>query len=331
MKLSFLCFILIIALGSAYFRLKHEGPIKARESFEHKTKNNIETVPVINAGMAELGEALRLTPNGEKTFFSTNPQYITNKNEMAQICTVGHSLGSVLGCYFKNQHQILILKINEPSLKSGVLSTAAHETLHAIYDKLPAHEKAELNAHLRIAMAQNEPYLKERMKSYQISHQDVMLDEVHSILGTEVTKLSNYLENHYQKYFKDRAYLIKQANIFKAQFDKRINRIHEYDGLIQANKEQIDEQKKILDNLQRQYTSRLEEADIAKNNSDYETYNSLVPEVNKFSNLLWENQKKANELIASYNDLIRLRNNYVRDSNEFAATIDTRPKESGSP
>lgn len=331
MKLSFLGFILITALASAYFRYKHEGPILARQTFEQKTNDTVETLPIINAGMAELGSAMRLTPNGEKTFFSTNPQYIHNKNEMSQICTVGHSLGSVLGCYFKNQHQILILKIDEPRLQSGVLSTAAHETLHAIYEKLPPHEKAELDAHLRIAMAQNESFLNERMKSYQISDQKILLDEVHSILGTEVVKLSSYLENHYQKYFKDRNYLIQQANLFKAQFNKRLHRISEYDGLIQANKEQIDEQKKILDNLQRQYTSRIQEAETAKNNSDYETYNSIVPEVNKFSNLLQESQTKANELIENYNDLIRLRNNYVKESNEFAATIDTRPKESGSP
>lgn len=331
MKLSFLCFILIVALGSAYFRFKHEGPIQSRQTFTQTTKNTQEVIPVINAGMAELGSALRLTPGGEKTFFSTNPQYILDKKEMAQICTVGHSMGSVLGCYFKHQHQILILKIDEPRLQSGVLSTAAHETLHAIYEKIPPHEKAELNAHLKIAMAQNEDYLKERMKSYQITDNSVLLDEVHSILGTEVIKLSNYLENHYQKYFKDRAYIIKQAHLFKAQFDKRIHRISEYDGLIQANKEQIEDQKRSLDRLQNEYTLRMAEADSAKNNSDYETYNNLVPEINKLSNLLQESQKKANELIESYNALIRLRNNFVKDSNEFAATIDTRPKESGSP
>lgn len=328
LRTAFLGMIFFVALGSAYFKFKFEGPVQPREVITITTKVQI---PVINEGMQDLSDAIKFTQTGAKEFFMTNPQYIADKNKMAELCAQEHSKGSVLGCYYKHNHQILILQINEDRLKSGIINTGAHETLHAIYDGLPQDEKAMLNAHLKIAWNQNRTYLDERLKSYKFSNTDHLLDEVHSILGTEVEVLSTPLETHYQKYFIDRNYIIQQSNHFRAQFSKRLEMIARYDAQILEHQKKIEQEKADNEKLQSEYLALIKKAELAKQKNDVATYSSYVPEVNHLSALIQSGQNQLNNLIQEYNQHINQRNAFAQESNDFASAIDTRAKESGSP
>jgi hypothetical protein len=82
---------------------------------------------------------------------------------------------------------------------------AAHELLHAVYASLGAVDRTRIDAELEAARAGNER-LEERLKPYGAG--PTLINEIHSILGSEFGGLSPTLEAHYAQFFADRSSVV---------------------------------------------------------------------------------------------------------------------------
>src|SRR5690606_32509048 len=87
--------------------------------------------------------------------------------------------------------------------------TAAHELLHAAWDRLSKSEQTRLGALLEEAYTKiGTDELEERMAYYERTQPGERANELHSIIGTEMADVGEELETYYKKYFIDRQQIV---------------------------------------------------------------------------------------------------------------------------
>ena len=115
----------------------------------------------------------------------------------------------VLGCYTLPERRVYVFDVDDTRLDGVKEATAAHEMLHAAYDRLSATEQARVNTLLRAQEKKiTDTRLLELIAFYNQSEPDAVENELHSIFGTEVRTLSPELETYYAQYFTDRAAIV---------------------------------------------------------------------------------------------------------------------------
>src|SRR5882757_9682250 len=81
-----------------------------------------------------------MTQQARHIFYVNTPQ-ITDKQPFADNCPSGTEQSVVLGCYHGNQNGIFVLQVADSRLDGVEQVTAAHELLHAAYDRLSSRQK----------------------------------------------------------------------------------------------------------------------------------------------------------------------------------------------
>lgn len=141
----------------------------------------------------------------------------------------------VLGCYTGALKRIYVFKVNDERLDGVEDVTAAHEMLHAAYDRLSSSEKQKVDA-LLLAQQKSitDPRLISLIKEYQQTEPTEVVNELHSIFGTEIRTLSPELEAYYKRYFSDRGAVVtlkeKYEKVFTnlaEQQTQLVNRLNE--------------------------------------------------------------------------------------------------------
>ena len=113
----------------------------------------------------------------------------------------------VLGCY--TARRIYVFDVTDERVKGVRTVTAAHEMLHAAYERLGARERKELNKILERQLARTtDPELLDLVKLYAKAEPGQELNELHSLFATNVADLLPELETYYKKYFTDRSRVI---------------------------------------------------------------------------------------------------------------------------
>ncbi|WP_125099244.1 hypothetical protein [Leucobacter chromiireducens] len=163
---------------------------------------------------------LDLTKRGARVFLATHPTIDGSQHFNTQCAGVDHSeQGHVLGCY--THDQIHLFDVTDDRLSGVVEVTAAHELLHATFARLGDGDRAALSAKLRQeydSRVESDPELKERMSVYEHLPEAAFVNELHSVLGTEVRELPFWLEEHYAQWFVDRADIIDAFAKYHAVF-----------------------------------------------------------------------------------------------------------------
>src|SRR3989338_5579718 len=177
------------------------------------------------AAITQLADKTTMTSDGRRFFFLTQPQLAT-KIEFGQHCPVGELRESlVLGCYVGGD--IFLLDIDRSELRRVVEVTAAHEMLHAAYDRLGTRERQRVDGLVdQFYRSYRNQQLAGIVKQYQQSEPGQLPNELHSLLATEVSKLSPELEVYYQRYFADRQKIVKAFQEYEGVFTK-LNRQRE--------------------------------------------------------------------------------------------------------
>jgi hypothetical protein len=159
------------------------------------------------AAVKALASDLKLTDSGSLYFEASQPQ-VEAQQAFNDGCGQQHETNNpILGCYVRQQ--IYIYDVTNSKLRGIEQTTAAHELLHAVYERMGVDEKRQLNAELEQAYQKlKTPELSARMEYYKKTEPGERLNELHSILGTEFSHLGPVLENHYAQYFTDRASLV---------------------------------------------------------------------------------------------------------------------------
>ncbi|WP_411701362.1 hypothetical protein [Conyzicola sp.] len=162
-----------------------------------------------SAELAGYVERSTMTELGEFLFYATHPE-VNGKAEFDSICSSDEEGVGTLGCYLPASSAIHLYDITDERLDGMEEVIAAHEMLHAAWARMGDAELAAISPLLEaqaVAM-EGDPAFVERMDFYARSEPGERLNELHSILGTEVAALDPRLEQHYADLFTDRQHLV---------------------------------------------------------------------------------------------------------------------------
>ncbi len=154
-------------------------------------------------------ERSTMTDHGEFLFLASQP-VVAAADEFNTVCE-NHEEGSgVLGCYTNRDKVITLFDITDPQLDGMEEVVAAHEMLHAAWDRMSTDERTRISALLEAeydTLTGDADFIA-RMEVYARTEPKQRLNELHSIIGTEVADLDPELEQYYDQYFGDRAALV---------------------------------------------------------------------------------------------------------------------------
>jgi hypothetical protein len=161
-------------------------------------------------------ERVDFSPQGSFYFLATQP-VIADADDFNRDCPRQEPGSPILGCYALGR--IHIYDITNEQLDGIEEVTAAHEMLHAVWERMDANERKRIGSLLRNEYANiADTELKERMDYYARTEPGEFENELHSIIGTEMSGISPELETYYARYFDDRQKVIDLHNKYDAVF-----------------------------------------------------------------------------------------------------------------
>ncbi len=274
------------------------------------------------AEISQLATDTTMTEYGKKVFYVTRPA-LKQKQEFRGECTSAERT-IVLGCY-KTGSGIYLYDVSDERLAGVEQVTAAHEMLHAAYDRLGAKERDRIDVLTQDAYSKlTDERIKKNVEAYRERDNTVVPNELHSILGTEVDSLPEELEAHYATYFSDRQKIVAYSKQYEAEFTKREKQVEAYDAQLKLLKAQIDTYNATLDTLEAQITSQKKTMDELAAAGKYTEYNSMVNGYNKLISSFNSTAASLKTKIEQHNQIVAARNLLVVEEQELYEAIDTR-------
>jgi hypothetical protein len=214
--------------------------------------------------LASIENRLGLTPGARAVFYRSQPKLDDKASFNADCETQKNELE--LGCYYRGN--IYVLQIDNASLAPEMDVVTAHELLHAAWTRLTPAERSRLGAELqRVYAATNDAELRQRMDGYAKSEPGQEDNELHSILATEYTSLSPMLEEHYRKYFTNRAAIVAAHQSYQNVFNTR--------------RQELERELATIRGLKGQLASVNSQMSSYRAAGEYDKYNALVPRQNR--------------------------------------------------
>jgi len=273
--------------------------------------------------IVELADHTTMTTKGRHIFYANHPE-LDDKAAFNQHCTVNEQ-SIVLGCYVPG-NGIFVYDVTDSRLNGVHEVTAAHEMLHAAYERLSSTEKKRIDTLTANVFAETQSdRLKATIKSYQDRDPSVVPNELHSILGTEVEDVGPELEAYYKQYFTDRLTIVKYSNAYEAAFQERKDKVVDYDQRLTVLKQQIDQDSASLDDQHNELTAERQHLDDLLAQKQYADYNAGVPDYNNKVKTYNATVTTVRSLIDQYNKLVAERNSVALEENELVKAIDSRP------
>jgi hypothetical protein len=255
--------------------------------------------------VAALADDDTMTSYAERLFYVNSPA-VTRASDFTRNCPTGGEKTVVLGCYVGNDHGIYVYDVTDERLNGVEQVTAAHEMLHAAYRRLSAHERTRIDALLTSYYEHDltDQRIKDTIEAYKKSEPNDVVNEMHSVFGSEVAQLPAELEAYYQRYFTNRATVTGYTAKYQAEFTSRQTQVTQYDAQLKDLKRQIDvnnadlrRQRDSLDAQSRQLEAARSSGKYAEYNAGVASYNAAVDQYNRLLNA-------TRALINQYNDIV---------------------------
>lgn len=266
-----------------------------------------------------------MTPQGVHDFYVNHPQLVSGVDSFRQSCPESEQ-AIVLGCYHPKQNGIYIYKVNDVRLTGVEQVTAAHEMLHAAYDRLSNKDKKYIDGLLQDYYNHdlNDQRIKDEISSYKKTEPNDVVNEMHSVFGTEASNLPSPLESYYKRYFSNRAIVVGFSNNYQGEFTTRIAEIEADKSKLNDLKTQISAEEADLQSQLDQINSDKAKLDSYKASGQARQYNALVgtynSEVDSYNSSLDRLQADIN----NYNDLVNNYNSIATDLASLEKALDTR-------
>ncbi len=301
-----------ILLGVSAF-----GFIKRQDVFDWWRLRGYTANPAISA----LADATAMTQTARRLFYVYHPM-LQDKSNFRQFCT-SQEESIVLGCYISSDG-IYLLDVADGRLVGVEEVTAAHEMLHAAYERLSSDEQKEINALLIEAeKTLTDKRVAKTLAAYRDSSTNEIFNEMHSIFGTELSTLPPALEQYYERYFSDRSKVVSLAQAYATAFVSREERIALLDAELAVQKTDIEADKAELEQQSTELSDDREELDQLRQ-SDPEAYNTRVDSYNAAIRSYNDNLRSLKSQIAGYNIKIAERNSLALEEQQLVEAIDTR-------
>jgi hypothetical protein len=258
-----------------------------------------------------------------KHLFYVNHPVISGGADFTSHCPSGEEKTVVLGCYVGNDQGIYVYDVSDTRLDGVEQVTAAHEMLHAAYRRLSSQDRKQVDKLLTDFYNDSltDQRIKDTIAAYQKSEPNDVVNEMHSIFGTEVAQLPPALETYYKQYFSDRATVTAFTAKYQGEFTSRQSQVAAYDTELSDLKTRIESSKTVLETrrgaLEAQETRMNGEraaGQTAAYNSEVASYNQKVDEYNTLANA-------TKALINKYNDIVNARNAIALEEQQLAKEL----------
>ena len=249
-----------------------------------------------------------MSDEGKFLFYASQPTIQSNPTFNSTCSNVEEDFG-VLGCYFPSEKSIYLFDVTDDRLAGIEQVVAAHEMLHAAWDRTSAAERAQLAPLLEAEAAsmKDDPEFATTLEFYAKTEPGERSNELHSIVGTEFSDLSPELDAHYAEYFTDRSVVValheKSNAVFTAQQEASKKLAEELDAL----RASIDDDYKSYNSG---YDSLNRDIDDFNTRADNREFRSVEQFNNERASLI-DRQNSLNSLydaietnVATYDDMV---------------------------
>jgi len=159
---------------------------------------NYEPAPEIE----NLADSSGMSEQGRNLFYRFDPEFV----EQQVLDSACADSSEPIGCV--KDDKIYILEPTGKAQEFEVLVTAAHELLHVSYSRLSKDEIAQIEPLLNTALKSTSISVLDDISEYSGESQEIYLDEVYAILGSEEDDLPLELTDHYNQYFDNRQLVV---------------------------------------------------------------------------------------------------------------------------
>lgn len=257
--------------------------------------------------------------------------FFVNRPEIAEAETFNthcrkNEFTIVLGCYISGQNGIYILDVTDERLEGIKQVTAAHEFLHAAYERLGRSERDRIDSLLTqtyVNLSGN-TRVRETIEQYRRQDPSVVSNELHSILGTEVRDLPAELEDYYSRYFADRHKIVEYSELYEQAFIERRNAVRDYDAQLQILKDEIEAMTDDAEDAEAELRAMRDEMNKLRSSGQTSEYNAMVPGYNSRVNQYNRDIDRLQAKIFQYNDIVNKRNMLAAEEAELIDAIDSR-------
>jgi hypothetical protein len=153
---------------------------------------------------------LQLTAAGRRIFAATRPT-VEGSREFNEHCDSHDAEISLLGCYIDGR--IYIYEIELAQLAPANKVTAAHELLHAVWERMGESERRQVSGWLDQVYNERREWFEGELEVYDAEDRR---EEIYARAGTKLADLPDELENHYAKYFQNRAVIVQFYQDYEA-------------------------------------------------------------------------------------------------------------------
>lgn len=279
------------------------------------------------AAVSQLASQDGMTPYGQKIFYVNHPS-IDEKSAFSRSCpNNGGEQTIVLGCYRGGESGIFLLSVSDVRLSGVEQVTAAHEMLHGAYERLSAADRRHVDAMLLdyYRHGLQDQQVKATINAYKKSEPDALVDEMHSIFGTEVAQLPGGLEQYYRRYFTNRSQVVGFAAQYRSEFTSREATINTDDDRLASLKTQINNAEDDLKNKQHTINAQQSILLAQRNSGDVADYNAGVPGYNSLIDAYNAEVQYVRSLVDEYNQLVTERNAIAFEENQLYKELSGTP------
>lgn len=267
------------------------------------------------AEIVALADQTKMKQAARRLFYVYHPA-ILDKKLFNMYCRE-NEFTIVLGCY-RSRMGIYIYDVQDERLDGIKQVTAAHEYLHAVYERLSSEEKKRVDALTdAVAKSLTSQRLIDTINLYKEKDARVVPNELHSILGTELRVLPKELEDYYAKHFSNRLAIVEFSEKYEKAFDEREKQIEAYDAQMNELKSQIETLKNSLDAEDNQLNAERVKVENSQSQSEVDAYNARVAKYNR-------DIDRVRTLVDQYNSILKLRNALVLEEKDLSKAIDSR-------
>jgi hypothetical protein len=275
------------------------------------------------AAITQLARDTTMNTSTERLFYVYHPELQT-RERFNESCS-GSEQTIVLGCYV-SRHGIYLFNVSDERLKGVIQVTAAHEVLHAAYERLGNDERRRVDAMTAAAFDKlTDTRVLETVEAYRKRDPNIVPNELHSILATEVVSLPEDLEEYYKRYFNDRAAVVRYSQQYEQEFKGRQARVDAADARLRELKPLIENLESSLKTQVKSVNDDYERLQSLRRSNQIEAYNAGVAGYNAKVSAYNNSVRKLQNLINEYNALVAERNALAVEENELIKAIDSRP------
>ncbi len=277
------------------------------------------------ARIAKLADDTTMTDRGKRLFYVNRP-VLADREEFTRSCSGYGEKTIVLGCYHSGDRGIFLFDVSDDRLDGVEQVTAAHEMLHAAYERLGTRQRQDIDARLNAFYAAHTPSdrLKETIAGYQESVPEDLSNEMHSIFATEIATLPDELEDYYRDYFHDRKRVVQIAEQYQLEFTARREKVKTFDERLSVLKQKMDANTASLERRESEITEQRALMEQHRSSGNFEAYNSMVSGFNASIARYNERIGAARTLVADYNRIVGERNAIALEVKQLAGSIDSR-------